>query len=129
MNQIDLGASIPFAVAVLVYLVRRGRAGLGMLILTPVAMAAGALWAIWPDVYRLIGDHETYMRLENDPRSDIFMWHYTIDKMESDSRWFLVAFLFMAACLLVAAWRELRRLERLPPVNTSHGQDGRPVTE
>lgn len=111
MNQILLGASIPFLAGALIYLCRGMRAGLPLLITTPLAMAALALWAIAPDLPRIVGLHSLYDRLSRDPRMDIFLWHYTIDQIESDSRWYAVGIVLMAGALLAAAYRELKRRE------------------
>lgn len=111
MNQILLGASIPFLLAFLWYCIRGLRAGLPMLIMTPLWMLLGALWAILPDIPRLFGFHGLYGRLANDPRTDIFFWHYTIDRIEMDSSLYHVGLMVMGLLLLAAAWRELRRME------------------
>lgn len=111
MNQFLLGASFPFIVACIVYAARRFRAGLVMLVGTPAAMALCGLWAIVPDLPRVIGWHSLYSRLAQDPRTNVFFWHYAIDRVEQDSIWFNVLFLLMFASLLAAAWREVRRAE------------------
>ena len=112
MDQLALGAFIPFVLIAVAYALRHGRAPFAMLLLTPVLMAMGAVWAIVPDVPRLLGWHDLYMRLASDPRCDIFFWHYTIDQIEQDSSWYAVAVAAMLAALLLAAWRELNRIER-----------------
>jgi hypothetical protein len=111
MNQVLLGASIPFAIAMLVYGFRGKRAGLPFLLLTPLAMLLGALWAEIPDLPRLLHQRELYLRWAQDPRMDIFFWHYSIDRIEVDSSWYAVGLLIMAAGLLLVAWRELARRE------------------
>lgn len=108
MNQLLLGASIPFAIACVWYCCRRFRAGFVMLVMTPLWMLIGALWAVAPDLPRLFGRHALYDRLSRDPRMDIFFWHYTIDQMESDSSLYHVGLIVMGILLLAAAWRELR---------------------
>jgi hypothetical protein len=120
MNQLVMGASLPFILAALIYLARRGRVGLGWLVATPIAMILCAVWAVIPDIPRLLGMHELYMRMAHDPRSDIFMWHYTIDLFEKDSPLFLIGFTTMALSLIITAWRVLHRRElesrtHLPP--------------
>ena len=112
MNQVLIGASIPFTVAMLIYLFRGRRAGLPFLLLTPLAMLLGAFWAEIPDLPRLLGHRELYLRWAQDPRMDIFFWHYSIDRIEADSSWYAVGLLLMAAGLLIVAWRELSRRER-----------------
>jgi hypothetical protein len=114
MNQLVVGAAVPFLAAVLVYLARRGRAGLRMLIVTPLLMGLGALWAVVPDVPRLLGMPGLYSRLARDPRTDIFFWHYTIDRLETDSTVYNAAMALMLAALVAAAWRELRSAETSP---------------
>jgi hypothetical protein len=112
VNQLLLGASIPFAVAAVIYAARRCRAGLVTLILTPALMLASALWAVAPDLPRLLGHYDLYQRLSRDPRCDLFLFHYTIDLMEADSRWCGVGLVLMAGAILAAALRELRTIEQ-----------------
>ena len=112
MNHVLLGASIPFLAAAVVYALRGFRAGLAGLIGTPLAMAAFGLWAAAPDLPRMIGMHDLYMRLYLDPRMNIFFWHYAIDQIETDSPWYAVGIAFLAAGLLAAALRELRLRDR-----------------
>jgi hypothetical protein len=112
MNQVLLGAFIPFTFAMLIYVFRGRRAGLPFLMLTPIAMLMGSFWAEIPDLPRLLGHHEFYLRWAQDPRMDIFFWHYSIDRIEVDSSWHAVGLLIMAAGLLLMAWRELARREQ-----------------
>jgi hypothetical protein len=112
MNQLFLGAVVPLIVAGVVYILRGCRASVLFLILTPLAMMCSALWAVVPDLPRLVGLHGLYMRLANDPRMDVFYWHYTIDQIETDSRWWAVGIVLLAACLLAVALRELAATER-----------------
>jgi hypothetical protein len=112
MNQILLGSAIPFVVIMLWYARRRGRASLLMLVSAPFWMGLGALWAVIPDLPRLFGAYGLYHRLAKDPRTDIFFWHYTIDRIETDSSLYHVGLIMMGLLLLAAAWRELSRRER-----------------
>ena len=112
MNQILLGALLPFVVAAARYARRRCRASPLMLTLTPVFMAAGALYAIIPDLPRLFGHERLYLRLSQDPRMNVFLWHYTIDRIEVDSSLYHTAMIVMFLTLVAAAWRELYLLER-----------------
>ena len=111
MNQAFLGASIPFAIGAVIYLVRRCRISLRGLVMLPVCMLLSVTWAIAPDIPRLLGMTLLYNRLTHDPRCDIFLWHYTIDRMESDSSLFLPVLVLLGACLLAAAWREIHLAE------------------
>lgn len=111
MNQLVLGASIPFALAMALYLLLKRCPGLWWYLLTPLLMALGAIYAVVPDIPRLIGNRALYDRLARDPRMDIFLWHHTIDQSESDSPWWGAVFLLMAACMLWAAWSRLRQSE------------------
>lgn len=111
MNQVFLGASVPFAVGVVVYLFRRCRISLRGLVILPACMFLSAVWAIAPDIPRLFGMQLLYNRLTQDPRCDIFLWHYTIDRMESDSVLFPAAVAGLGLCLLTAAWREIHLAE------------------
>lgn len=112
MNQVLLGGLIPFALAALYYARRGGRATLRMLVAVPLLMAFGAVWAVVPDIPRLLGWHRLYERLAHDPRTDLFLWHYTIDRCEIGSVWYTVGFVILATGLLAAAWRELYLRER-----------------
>ncbi len=117
MHQPLLGAAIPLLIAAVIYACRRGRAPFWLLLATPPAMLAGAVWAVIPDLPRLFGAHALYRRLATDPRTDIFFWHYTIDQMEAAllDRWtplFNALFAIMLLLLLAAAWRELHRAEK-----------------
>jgi len=114
MNQTVLGALLPFAVGLLVYAVRKGRVSTGFLVGLPVLMAIVAVWAIVPDIPRLIGMGELYHRLAHDPRTDIFLFHYTIDSMESDTVWGNAALVAMLAGLQAIALRILAMKERKP---------------
>ena len=111
MNQLLLGASLPFVVGVIAYALRGFRATLRMLVIWPTCMALSALWAVIPDLPRLLGMKDQYLRLNSDPRCNIFWWHYSIDQSEADSRWFAVGFVLVLVALLFAAWRELRIAE------------------
>jgi len=113
MNHILTGCSFPFAAAMLVYLLRKRRASIGLLLATPAMMALCAAWAVLPDLPRIIGWDALDMRMAaaDNPWIDIFFWHYTINLHESYSPWFSVGFVFMLACLFLAGWRELKLAE------------------
>lgn len=111
MNQILFGAALPFFIATFLYARRGFRASPAMLALTPVWMVLGALWAILPDIPRLLGRSELYERLSHDPRMDVFLLHYTIDRMEIDSPIYHSGLFAMFVLMLIAACRELRLRE------------------
>lgn len=111
MNQIVLGAAVPFAVAIFIYLARGARVGLFFLVATPLTMAFGAVWAVVPDIPRLLGNQKLYFQLMRDPRTDIFLFHFTIDQMENDSAWWGLGFLIMALALLAIGIQTLKRRE------------------
>jgi hypothetical protein len=110
--NVFVGAAIPFAFALIVYLLRRGRLSLPWLVIVPTLVAGGAFWASVPDIPRILGYHGLYLRLMNDPRMDFFFWHHTIDAMEVDSSLYLAACVLMVALLFAACWRELSLRER-----------------
>lgn len=112
MNHLVLGASIPFAVGAVIFFVRGMRAGFVTLLLTPVLMAGFALWALVPDVPRVLGWMDLYHRLDKDPRCNVFLWHHSIDKVETASPWYAMLLVAMLVSLLFVAWRELCRAER-----------------
>ena len=107
MNQLLLGASVSFIVGVVVYGLRGSRATLLMLVLVPIGMMVGMVWAVLPDFPRLFGYSDLYYRLHANPQINLFFWHYSIDKIEVESPWFVVGFMAMIVMLLCAAWREL----------------------
>lgn len=111
MNHIFLGSAVPFLIAMIIFLLRRGRTNATYWVLTPLAMAMGAAWACLPDVPRLLGMYDLYMRMAEDPHSDIFFWHYSIDRVETDTPLYLVTVAGMAICLLIGIWREVRLRE------------------
>jgi hypothetical protein len=125
MNHLFVGMAIPFLIAVLFYWRARGRASMRLLIGAPLAMAAGATWAVLPDLPRTFGLAQFDDRIAMNPMIDIFFWHYTLNLHESYSPWFNVGFVAMVAALVWAAWRELRRIETdtlIPPSqNTDRG--------
>ena len=112
MNQLLLGASIPFLVAMGVYAAQGFRAGMRWLILTPLGMALGMLYAVVPDLPRLFGMTELYLNLDRDPRMNIFLWHHTIDRLEQPSPIYAVGLVLLLVLLLAAALRELYCTER-----------------
>ena len=112
MNHLLLGAAIPFTAAAIVYALRGFRAGWRLLVITPVLMTAFGLWAAAPDIPRLLRLHNLYLRLYADPRCNVFLWHYAIDQVETDSSWPAVGLALLAAGLLAAALRELALAER-----------------
>lgn len=112
MNHILAGAGIPFLACIVVYAARRGRASFTWLVVTPVAMALGATWALVPDVPRILGMQELYLRWMNDARMDIFFWHHTFDRVETDTPLAIAGCVLLVALLFGVAWRELQRRER-----------------
>ena len=112
MNHALIGALFPFAAAVILYGIRRGRASLKMLSLTPLGMFAFGLWAVAPDLPRLCGMQSLYLKLYGDPRMNIFFWHYSIDQIETDSSWYSVWLLLMGIAVVLAGLRELGKREK-----------------
>ena len=112
MNQLLLGALVPFLMGVVVYGIRGMRATTRMLVVVPIGMMVGMVWAVLPDFPRLFGYTEFYHRLHKNPRINLFFWHYNIDKIEIESPWYIVAFIVMLILLLFAAWRELHIAEK-----------------
>jgi hypothetical protein len=117
MHQPILGAAIPLALALVIYLLRRCRAPMWLLLVTPPSMALGAIWAVVPDIPRLLGWHSLYTRLATDPRTDIFFLHFSIDQIEAAhldamTPLFNASFALLVAALLAVAWRELQLAEK-----------------
>jgi hypothetical protein len=111
MHQFLLGASFPFVIGLIVYGLRRCRAGPAWLIIVPLLSVLCGVWAIIPDIPRLLGWSSLYVRLAQDPRINIFFWHYTIDLIERDWSGYRVGFVVLLAAFLAIAWRELARRE------------------
>jgi len=111
MNHLLVGAGIPFIIAAVIYMLKRMRASVRMLVLAPASMFLGAVWAVLPDLPRTFGMAQFDKRISMNPAIDIFFWHYTINLHESASPIFNLGFVAMLAGLFLAAWRELRRME------------------
>ena len=113
MNHLFVGTVIPFAIGMLVYACRRGRASVAFLAALPAAMFAGATWSVVPDLPRIVGwsAMDERMASAHNPWIDIFFWHHTLNRHESYSPWFNIGFVLMIACLFFIAWRELGRAE------------------
>lgn len=113
MNHVLVGAALPYLVCAVLYARRGFRASIVLLIAGPLAMAAFGLWAVVPDVPRALGMDELYYRLHNDPKSDLFFFHHTIDhKYEQTTLPYTIVFILVGLSLLVVAWRELSLRER-----------------
>lgn len=116
MHQLLLGAAIPLVLGLIIYIAKGLRAPLWLLLILPPLMIAGAIWAVMPDVPRLIGWHALYQKMQV-PASDIFFWHYTIDRIEANrldamAPFFNVVAILLPALLLGIAWRELWQAEQ-----------------
>jgi hypothetical protein len=84
--------------------------------LLPPTMVIGSIWAVAPDIPRIIGWHSLYQRLQI-PAANIFFWHYSIDRMEAAhldamAPIFNVIALLLPLILLGMAWRELYLTEK-----------------
>lgn len=117
MHQPLFGAMFPLLIALCIYALRRTQTPLWLLLLTPPMMVFGAVWAVIPDLPRVFGGYARYQQLAADPRTNVFFWHYSIDRMEAAflDRWtplFNALFAVMLLALLAAAWHVLRREER-----------------
>lgn len=110
MNHISFASAIPFAIAMIILLFRR-RAGLLWLILTPLFMGLCSLWAVAPDLPRLWGNKELYLKLSFEPRCNIFFFHHYIDGTESDSPWWGAVVAISAGIMLFIACWELKITE------------------
>jgi hypothetical protein len=111
MNQLLLGALIPFVVGVVVFVRVGCRASVRFLLVFPATMGLGMLWAVIPDIPRLFGLRDLYYRLNHEPWTDIFFGHYTIDHMEVSSPLYAVGLVVMMLTLLAMAWWELYQRE------------------
>ena len=112
MNHVLLGAAVPLAICAYLYARAGGRASNRLLVLGPLAMLVASVWAVAPDIPRALGYSELAWRLTKDPRMDWFLFHYSIDKVETESGWYAAGFLVLGMAIVGAAWRELRLRER-----------------
>jgi hypothetical protein len=102
-----VGSALPFLACAALYLRAGGRASNRLLMLGPLVILVCSVWAIAPDIPRALGQPELAWRLTKDPRMDWFFFHYSIDKVETDSGWYAIGFLALGVVLVTAAWREL----------------------
>lgn len=125
MHQPLFGAIIPFLCALVWYLSRHQHASWRFLLLTPAAMFLGALWAVVPDMPKLLGQMDLYYQLQASPWSNLFFLHRYIDRIETQhldalAPLFLLVLIAMILSLLLAAWRELYRIEYEQSVPPQH---------
>jgi hypothetical protein len=121
MNHVLYGATLPFLMGLLLYLKRGGRASPAMLIAVPLSMAFMAVWAVAPDLPRMLGAAGLHLPFPQNLHSDLFLWHVSLDQLETspawysvlerDSSWYAVGIALEAAALIAAALRELFRKE------------------
>ena len=116
MDHLVVGATF-FLIPLAAWYVWRGRrtTPLGLAV-APMLMAAGALWAVAPDIPRVLGRYALYARIHEDPRLGVFLnvffFHHALDQTNAeDSPLYLAVFFLMALALLAAAWRELAARE------------------
>jgi hypothetical protein len=107
VNQILLGAALPFAVVAMLYARAGFRASNRLLLRGPLWVAAGAVWAVLPDFPRLWGDQLWYNDLHHHPHCWIWFNHCRIDRVEVDTPLWTVLFMAMGAAFVLAASREL----------------------
>jgi len=127
LNQLVLGAAIPFLLGGILFLLNRHRSW-RFFIFWPGFMAAGAFWAVIPDLPRLVGAQALYLRLSHLPICDIFFFHYTIDQIEVDSPWLVrtgvFAWVVMVYGLIAAALVTLVQAENKSPPRPREGEVG-----
>jgi len=111
MNHVLLGAALPLAVCAVIYVARGRRAGLRLLVLGPLIAGISGAWAVVPDMPRALGDFDRYYAWHHASWCNVFWGHCWIDKGEVDRPWYPIAFIAIGVAILVAGWRELRRLE------------------
>lgn len=117
MHQPLFGASIPVIIAMLIYSKNKRRASLHMLVCTPALMLVCAVWAVIPDIPRLVGFSSLYYKMQSSPWANIFFLHQWIDTIEA--AWFDACtplfntlFIIIVTLPLITAWRELALRER-----------------
>ena len=112
MNHVVIGACLPYLFALILYARNRARMSLAGLAIFPALMAAGGIWAVIPDIPRVIGWSRKYQEMADDPGSDLFFWHYSLDATEGASPIWPLIYVTMLASILIAIWREIHIRER-----------------
>lgn len=112
MNQFVLGAVFPFMIGLVRYVRHGCRASFRALVWTPLAMAACGIWAVAPDLPRLVGWQTLYRRLADNPYANICFFHTAIDRIEVETPLYAVALIVLCAGPLLAAWREVALREQ-----------------
>ncbi|OGV82997.1 MAG: hypothetical protein A2340_14390 [Lentisphaerae bacterium RIFOXYB12_FULL_60_10] len=114
MNQLAMGMSVAWLIGIVVYARNRGKVSHRFFWITPLCMLLVGLWAIIPDLPRLAGDTALYHRMAHNPRMDIFLFHYTIDQIESDAPWGMALLAIQAISLQIMQLLNLRQIEKGP---------------
>ncbi len=110
-----VGMAPPFAICAAIYLARRGTVTTRFLVVAPLAMVAGGVWATGPDIPRFFrGEPFPYRAEWHRPGwPDIFFFHGTLDASgRGGSLWGTVAILLMFSCLIVVYIRHIILLSR-----------------
>lgn len=115
MLHLLLGMAPAYVLGLLVYMRCGRQASTNLLLLTPLWMAAGAAWAVAPDIPRLFRQARIYNILHQDTVTNVFLFHFNIDQIESYSSWHAMLVLFMLTSLLLAAYQELKRENNRQP--------------
>ena len=116
MNHLAIGALLPWLLAVGWWLSRKALVSPWFFVIFPLLMTAGAIWAVVPDIPRLLGNSELYFTMHRDPQSNIYLWHYTIDLLQYDVLLLSIPFwtpvlAAMVASMPIMALLTLRRRE------------------
>ena len=82
MIHVVVASALPLAICAVVYLARGGRAGLGLLVLGPLAMLVSGVVAVTPDLPRLWGDQVKYVDWHHASWCNLSWGHCLIDEHE-----------------------------------------------
>lgn len=83
MNQFVIGMIPFFLIMIIRFFLKRFKLEIKELILHLSLMLLSGLWAIIPDLPRVIGMNKLYIKLSKTEWINIFWFHYSIDKAES----------------------------------------------
>jgi hypothetical protein len=114
VNEVLVGAALPFVVWLAIYLARGARAGWKLLVLGPLAMLVSGVVAVIPDLPRLLHDNDRYFAWHKSDWCNLAWGHCWIDARPGLDDWWggpAIAFL-VGAMVLGAAYRELWLAER-----------------
>jgi hypothetical protein len=114
VNEVLVGAALPLAICLAIYVARRGRAGWKLLVLGPLAMMVSGMIGVIPDFPRLFHHTDTYFAWHRSRWCNLAWGHCWIDarpRIDDWAGWPAVA-IVVGGLVIGAAYRELWLAER-----------------